>query len=103
MASYEMGNYVPALADRRCVLGHYGLTIDAAGKQNEVGLFYTTGAVDDAWRRQLAARYGVTHVLWTAHERALGAWLPSDVSWLRETFRAGAGDSLAVVYEIIAR
>jgi hypothetical protein len=100
LASYEMGNFVPALSARHCVLGHYGLTIDAEGKRAEVARFFAAGEADDVWRRELMARYGARWLLWTAHERALGAWDPASSPWLKEAFRAGDGDSRAVVYEI---
>lgn len=101
LSSYEMGNYVPALAGKHCVLGHYGLTIDAERKRLEIRSFYSASAADDAWRRALIARYAVSHVLHTAHERALGDWDPATVPWLREVYRAGEGDDRAIVYEVI--
>jgi hypothetical protein len=102
LSSYEMGNYVPALANRRCVLGHYALTIDAAAKQKEVAAFYSNGRIDDAWRLDLLRRYDVGFVLWTPHERALGAWDPKQAPWLREVFRAGNGADVAAIYELNA-
>jgi hypothetical protein len=101
LSSYDMGNYVPVFAHRRCVLGHYGLTIDATAKGKDVAKFFATGQ-DDAWRRELMARYGASYVLWTGHERALGGWDPAAASWLREVYRAGEGDARAVVYEVSA-
>jgi hypothetical protein len=102
LSSYEMGNYVPALGNRRCVLGHYALTIDATAKQKEVVAFYSGDGVDDAWRLELIRRYGVGFVLWTPHERALGAWDPAQAPWLREVFRAGKDADASAVYEVIA-
>jgi hypothetical protein len=100
LSSYDMGNYVPVFTDRRCVLGHYGLTIDAEEKRKEIARFFAAGEADDAWRRELMARYGAAYVLWTAHERALGDWDPAAAPWLSEVYRAGEGDARAVVYEL---
>lgn len=97
LGSYEMGNYVPAFAIRRCVLGHYGLTIDAETKRKEVARFFSDDP-DDAWRRDLVHRYGVDCVIWSEHERALGGFDPSRVPWLQEAYRAGEGDGRALVY-----
>jgi hypothetical protein len=86
--------------DRRCVLGHYGLTIDAEGKRREIAAFFATGEVDDAGRSALMRRYQASYLLWTGHERALGDWDPATATWLREIYRSGSGDALAVVYEV---
>jgi len=100
LGSYEMGNYVPAFAIRRCVLGHYGLTIDAKTKREEVARFFSGDAADDAWRRDLVRRYSVDCVIWTEHERALGGFDPASVPWLREVFRTGDGEARALVYAV---
>ena len=99
--SYEMGGLVPPWTGHRTYLGHYALTIEAKRKEDEVRRFYSAGAEDDAWRRGLLASMRATHVLWTAHERALGEFDPSTRPWLREVFRAGDGEGRAVIYAVL--
>lgn len=99
LSSYDLGNYVPALAARQCVLGHYGLTIDAETKREEVATFFDPGTADDR-RRALLDKYGARWLVWSAHERALGAWTPAGTPWLREAFHAGDGATRTVVYEV---
>jgi len=100
MASYETGNLVPVFASRRCVLGHYGLTIDADAKAVEVRRFFDPEASDDAWRRHLMERYESEWLLWTGREREVGAWDPSTANWLTEVHREGRGDNRAILYRV---
>jgi len=100
--SYEMGGLVPPWTGHKTYLGHYALTVDAARKKEEVKRFFSAGDEDDAWRRELLRSMGATHLLWTAHERALGGFDPGTKPWLKETFRSG-GDTpgRAVIYAVV--
>jgi hypothetical protein len=101
LCSYEMGGLVPPSTGRRPYLGHYALTIDAQRKGRELERFFAAGPEDDSWRLELLARAGVTHVLWTAHERVLGAFDPTSRPWLKEVFRSGTGvEDAAVLYAV---
>ena len=71
LAAYATGNYLPARAGNRVVLGLGPQTIEVARKRAEVKEFYQAG-MSDAWRRALLARYGVAYVWFGPHERALG-------------------------------
>jgi hypothetical protein len=101
VCSYEMGGLVPPYTGRRPYLGHYALTIEAQRKGRELERFFAAGREDDSWRLELLARAGATHVLWTAHERALGAFEPESRPWLKEVFRSGSGiEDEAVLYAV---
>jgi hypothetical protein len=70
LSSFSTGNYLPARAGNRVVLGHGPLTIDSERKTIEVQQFYSAEAAE-AWRRELLDRYGVAFVWYGPHERAL--------------------------------
>jgi len=89
LASYEMGNWVPAYAGVRCVLGHYALTMDAEGKKRDVQKFFSAGVEADDWRRDVLRRWKVSFLLVSQYERALGGFDPSTRDWLSEVFVAG--------------
>jgi uncharacterized membrane protein len=74
LCAYETGNYVPARAGNRVVLGLGPQTVDIERKREEVQRFYDSsyaGAEADAWRRELLRRYDVAYVLFGPRERAL--------------------------------
>jgi len=99
--SYAMGGLVPPWTGHRTYIGHYALTIDAKRKEEETVRFFSGDSADDPWRVALLARMGATHLLYTAHERGLGAFDPETRPWLREIFRAGGdGAGRAVVYAV---
>jgi hypothetical protein len=100
LSSYEMGTYVPALSGKRCVAGHYALTVDSENKQAGLARFFGDEA-DDRWRLEFLERWSVDFLLFTRHERALGRFDPGSRPWLREVFVAGTDpETLAAVYEI---
>ena len=100
LASHALGMLVPGLAGVHTFVGHYSLTIDSEAKSRDVARFFGADT-DDAWRRDLVARWGLDYVLWTSHERALGAFDPASVPWLEEVARFGESDGLAVLYRVV--
>ena len=88
LCAYETGNYVPARARVRVVLGLGTETVHAERKRAEVRRFYDP-AETDAWRRDLLARYAVTYVLVGPEERALGAYDPSRAPYLVPVYENG--------------
>ena len=83
LCAYETGNYVPARAGNRVVLGLGPQTLDVDRKRGEVQRFFcgtSQGADEDAWRRDLLERYGVAYVLIGPRERALGRDCDPDVA-----------------------
>jgi uncharacterized membrane protein len=75
LCAYKTGNYVPARAGNRVLLGLDVETIHSDRKRAEVDRFFTD-AEPDAWRRQLLDRYRITYVLVGPNERALGTYDP---------------------------
>jgi hypothetical protein len=72
LCAYETGNYVPARAGNRVVLGLGPQTVDVERKLGEVQRFFGSGEGGEVWRRELLQRYGVSYVLVGPRERALG-------------------------------
>jgi hypothetical protein len=99
LASYALGNLVPALTGARCFVGHYSLTIDAGAKRREAERFYG-GQADDRWRRDMVARHGITHVLVTSLERVPGGFDPTTCPWLTERAAFGEGEARAALYAV---
>jgi hypothetical protein len=71
LSAYPTGNYLPARAGNRVVLGLGPQTVDITRKRDEVRQFYSAEATD-AWRQALLEQYGVAFVWFGPHERALG-------------------------------
>ncbi|MBN1639591.1 MAG: hypothetical protein JXA09_00055 [Anaerolineae bacterium] len=89
LCAYETGNYVPARARVRVVLGLGTETIHAARKRAEVRRFFDA-AETDAWRRELLARYRVSYVIVGPAERALGSYDASQAPYLAAVYDNGA-------------
>jgi hypothetical protein len=95
LCAYETGNYVPARAGNRVLLGLGPETIYADRKRVEVSRFFDAGETD-AWREALLARYGIVYVLVGPHERALGQFAPEEAPYLERVY---ANDVYAI-YEV---
>lgn len=91
---YLTGNVGPSMTGLRVFLGHYGQTINAQEKGAQVTAFYT-GAMDDAFARQLFAKNGVRYVIYGPFERAsYDAFTPP--AWLKPARRFGDVDVFEV-------
>jgi len=88
LSAYETGNYVPARAGNRVVLGLGTQTVDADGKQVQVRRFFDASEGDD-WRQELLARYGVAYVFVGPRERALGSYDPDRAPYLVKVYEEG--------------
>jgi hypothetical protein len=96
LAAYQTGNYVPARAGNRVVLGLGTQTVDAEHKQAEVHRFFDAAEEDD-WRKELLARYGVAYVLFGPRERALGSYDPDRTPYLIKVYDEGGYSIYQVV------
>jgi hypothetical protein len=85
LCAYETGNYLPARAGNRVLLGLGTETIHAERKRDEVRRFYDPGEAD-AWRRELLERYEIAYVLVGPNERALGSYDPGEAAFLRRVY-----------------
>ena len=90
LASYDTGNYIPHYTKKRCVLGHYALTIDADRRQEEITRFFSEDA-DDSWRTTMLRTWGVRYLVLGPYERALGRFDPTVRSWLHRLHVEGEG------------
>ena len=95
LCAYGTGNYVPARAGNRVLLGLDVETIHSDRKRAEVDRFFNS-AESDAWRRQLLDRYRITYVLVGPNERALGAYDPDRSPDLVSVYR----DDGYVIYQV---
>jgi hypothetical protein len=89
MASYKMGNFIPPYAGKRCVIGHYALTINAREKEAAALRFFSAGPEDDAWRREFLALWDARYLVHSRYERELGEFDPAQVPWLELLFSEG--------------
>jgi hypothetical protein len=85
LCAYETGNYLPARAGNRVMLGLGTETLDAERKRTEVRRFFDAGE-RDAWRRDILRQYRIAYVLLGPHERSLGAFDPGDAPYLTEVY-----------------
>jgi len=89
LCAYETGNYVPARAGNRVLLGLGTETIHVERKRAEVLRFFDA-AQTDAWRQELLKRYQVAYVLIGPNERALGSFNPDRASYLHVVYAASS-------------
>jgi hypothetical protein len=83
VSSYETGNFIPHYTAKRCLVGHYALTIDAKAREADTLRFFTENPADDPWRREALAHWRARYVVLGPYERALGGFDPSTRPWLR--------------------
>lgn len=101
ISSYEIGNFLPSLTSVAVYWGHPALTIDSKDRGADVKRFYSAGPEDDAWRRELLARFKIAYVFYTPRERALGAFDPSSRPWLEEVYVTGSDpERRAAIYKV---
>lgn len=102
VSSYETGNFIPHYTGKRTVLGHYALTIDSDARGKEIARFYSGGPEDDPWRLEMLRRWRARYVFHGPHERALGAYDPSALPFLRRLHVSGEGTATtSAVYEVV--
>jgi hypothetical protein len=70
LSAFLTGNYVPARAGNRVVLGLGPQTVNAERKHAEVRQFFCAETTD-AWRKALLEQYGIVYVWFGPHERDL--------------------------------
>lgn len=88
LASYEMGNYLPTVADVRTFGGHGPETARSAEKRAQVERFFNS-ATDDAWRKALLAEFGVDYLYYGPAERELGEFSPNTAPYLHQAYDNG--------------
>lgn len=85
LSAYWTGSFIPARAGNRVFVGQRYETVDFESKVAAVEKFFGAGS-DDAWRRDLLARYRIAYVFYGARERALGAFDPARADYLEPAF-----------------
>jgi hypothetical protein len=81
LASFEVGNVIPARTDLRVFAGHGPETLHSAAKQETIRRFFQPDAAD-AWRQALLRQFELDYVFHGPSERALGEWEPGMASYL---------------------
>jgi len=87
LASYATGNYLPARAGARTLVGHGSESIHADEKKVHVTHFFDA-ATEEAWRQWLLKEYSVDYIFWGPAERALGNFDPAQATYLRQIYDA---------------
>jgi hypothetical protein len=96
LASYAIGNYIPARIGRRVFLGHWDETMNFSQKKEWVAAFFRADT-SDAARRNLLLEYRIAYVYWGPAERKLGGFQPDSAPYLSRAF----GNATAVVYRVV--
>jgi hypothetical protein len=88
LASYDVGNYLPTVADVRVFVGHGPETVRSDEKQAQVETFFKANT-EDGWRRSLLADFGVDYLYYGPAEQALGGYLPETAPYLEQVYHNG--------------
>jgi hypothetical protein len=95
LASFQVGNVIPAWTDLRVFAGHGPETLHNAEKQEALQRFFNP-ATDDGWRQDLLRGFGVDYVFHSPPERVLGEWDPASAWYLVPVYRKGT----YAIYEV---
>jgi hypothetical protein len=85
LASFEVGNVIPAWTDLRVFAGHGPETLYSPEKQAAIQRF-SEAQTEDAWRQSLLNDSGLDYVFYGPQERALGSWRPQEAWYLRPVY-----------------
>jgi hypothetical protein len=85
LASFEVGNAIPAWTDLRVFAGHGPETLDQAGKLAALHRFFQPDT-DDGWRMSLLREFGINYVFYGPQEHTLGAWDPMTAPYLAPVY-----------------
>lgn len=88
LASFEVGNLIPARIGHRVVLGHWIETLGYTEKRRQVAAFYTAD-MPEAERRELLERWAVRYVYLGPQEQVSGGFDPAMATYLKPAFRQG--------------
>jgi hypothetical protein len=88
LASFSSSTFLPAQADVRVHAGHHNETAWVGERTAEIAQFFR-GTTSDVWRRDFLERFGMTYVLHSLDERALGDFDPARAPYLSRVFEAG--------------
>ena len=95
LASFPVGNVIPAWTDLRVFAGHGPETLHSLEKEAAVGRFFQP-ETDDAWRQSLLADFGIDYLFHGPAERATGGWEPATAAYLTPIYD-GAGYAIYTV------
>jgi hypothetical protein len=95
LASFQVGNVIPAWTDLRVFAGHGPETLHNAEKQEALQQFFDR-ATDDGWRQMLLRGFGLDYVFHGPRERELGGWDPSNAEYLVPVYQ----DGVYAIYEV---
>ena len=81
LASFEVGNVIPAWTDLHVFTGHGPETMHKAEKTVALRRFFDANT-GDAWRQSLLRDYGLDYAFYGPDERSLGGWDPASADYL---------------------
>jgi hypothetical protein len=100
LASFEVGNVIPARTDLSAFAGHGPETLHSIDKRDMIHRFFAA-ETDDAWRRSLLSEFDLDYVFWGPLERALGDWKPTAALYLDSVYEGGGITIFRVAQEEI--
>jgi hypothetical protein len=86
LASFQVGNVIPAWTDLRVFAGHGPETLNSAEKQANIRRFFDP-ETDDLWRRSLLQEFEVDYVFYGPQEQELGDWDPALAAFLELAYQ----------------
>lgn len=95
LADFETSNYLPTRMSARVFAGHSPETVHVEMKLELLRRFF--GENSDDFRRRLLADYGINYLFYGPAERVLGAFDPSQVSYLRQVYDNGG----VQIYQVV--
>jgi len=98
LASFQVGNVIPAHTDLRVFAGHGPETLNSAEKRADIRRFFQPDT-DDAWRQALLQESDVDYVFFGPMEQELGDWDLSSAGYLVQRHRVGNYAIFGVVSE----
>jgi hypothetical protein len=81
LASFEVGNVIPAHTDLRVFAGHSIETLEGDEKQDTIRQFFEADVSDD-WRRSVLVEFDLDYVFWGPIEQSMGDWDPETADYL---------------------
>lgn len=85
LATFDVGNVIPARTDLIVFAGHGPETIQSGEKKTMIYRFFQSGTTD-LWRQSLLREHQLDYLFYGPQERALGAWDPTTAPYLSPVY-----------------
>lgn len=85
LGSYQTGNFIPAYAGNRTVLGHWAETAHITAKETAVAQFFAS-STSHTTRQELLTQENVAYLWYGPREQALGSFNPQTAPYLQPLY-----------------